>query len=75
MKLLHITIIGVFVWFVMPNINLDPPESIKMPSLPKSISVDPVAVFLFALPVLAIFAARAKNKRRHTTKIKLSKFA
>lgn len=62
MKLLHIAIIGVFIWLVMPNINLD---------LPKSISVDPVAVFLFALPVLAIFAARAKNKRRHTTKIKL----
>ena len=71
MKLLHITIIGVFVWFVMPNINLDLPESIKMPSLPKAISVDPVAVFLFTLPVIAVLAARAKNKRRHTTKIKL----
>ena len=71
MKLLHIAIIGVFVWLVMPNINLDLPESIKMPSLPKSISVDPVIVFLCTLPVIAVFAARAKNKRRHTTKIKL----
>lgn len=67
MKLLHIAIIGVFAWFVMPNINF----SKYIPSMPKSISVDPVAVFLFALVVIAVFAARAKNKRRHTTKIKL----
>ena len=67
MKLLHIAIVGVFVWLVMPNINF----SKYIPSMPKSISVDPVAVFLLVVLAVAVFAARAKNKRRHTTKIKL----
>ena len=62
MKLLHIAIIGVFIWLVMPNINF----SKYIPSMPNSISVDPVAVFLFSLVVIAVFAARAKNKKRTT---------
>ena len=65
MKLLHIAIIGVFIWLVMPNINF----SKYIPSMPKSISVDPIAVLLFALVAIAVFAARAKNKKRTTTMI------
>lgn len=49
----------------MPNINF----SKYIPSMPKSISVDPIVVFLFVVLAVAVFAARAKNKKRTTTVI------